>query len=78
MDDFQKGGLGGASSPQSKYDWRKSSWSFSEGNCIEVAACEGVFVRDSKAVANGGLHLKVSATSWKSFIRSIKDADTDI
>jgi Domain of unknown function (DUF397) len=61
------------------YDWRKSSRSFSEGNCIEVAyAADGVFVRDSKAVADRGPHLKVSATTWKSFIKSVKEGRTDL
>ena len=78
MDDLQKEGRRGASSPQSNCDWRKSSRSFAEGNCVEVAcAGERVFVRDSKAVAYGDPHLKVSAKTWESFVKSIKGSETD-
>jgi hypothetical protein len=77
MDEFQKEECGGVSSPQSNRDWHKSSRSFNEANCVEVAcAGEHVFVRDSKAVAVGGPHLKFSPTTWGSFINSIKDGGT--
>ena len=54
-------------------NWHKSSWSHSDGNCIEVA-CSGqqVFVRDSKAVADDGPHLTFSATAWQSFLENMK------
>jgi hypothetical protein len=85
MDDTH-GGREGASSPQDSFAWRKSSRSFNEANCVEVA-CVGdhvfvrddhVFVRDSKAVAGGGPCLKLSATAWESLIKSIKDGDTGL
>lgn len=78
MDETQ-GGCGGASSPPDSFGWHKSSWSFHEANCVEVA-CVGdhVFVRDSKAVADGGPYLKLSATAWEPFIKSIKDGDTGL
>ena len=80
MDEFQEEGRGGASLPQGSFSWRKSSRSFHEANCVEVAvACAGelVFVRDSKAVADGGgPYLKFSATAWEPFIKSIKDGET--
>lgn len=77
MDDFQKEGHEGASSPQGNCDWRKSSWSFTEGNCVEVAYTgQHVLVRDSKAVIDDGPHLSFSTTSWESFINCIKDSKT--
>jgi hypothetical protein len=78
MDESQ-GVRGGASSPRDSFGWRKSSWSFHEANCVEVA-CVGdhVFVRDSKAVADGGPYLELSATAWEPFIKSIKDGDTGL
>jgi hypothetical protein len=85
MDETQ-GGREGASSPQDSFAWRKSSRSFHEANCVEVA-CAGdhvfvrddhVFVRDSKAVADGGPYLKLSTTAWEPFIKSIKDGDTGL
>lgn len=62
---------------QSSFAWRKSSRSFNEANCVEVA-CTGeyVLVRDSKAVADGGPYLKFSATTaWEPFVKSIKDGE---
>ena len=78
MDETQ-GGREGASSPQDSFAWRKSSRSFHEANCVEVA-CVGdhVFVRDSKAVADGGPYLKLSTTAWEPFIKSIKDGETGL
>jgi hypothetical protein len=77
MNIFQKEGHEGASSPQSNCDWHKSSRSYTEGNCVEVAyTCGHVLVRDSKAVIDGGPHLQFSTTSWESFINSIKVGKT--
>ena len=80
MDEFQTEERGGASSPQSNCGWRKASRSYNEANCVEVKlADDHVFVRDSKAALNGGgPHLRFSATTWQSFIKSIKDGEMDL
>jgi Domain of unknown function (DUF397) len=49
-------------------DWRASSQSFSNGNCIEVAS--GVRVRDSKD--RRGPILTFSAAAWWRFISDSK------
>lgn len=49
-------------------DWRASSLSFSNGNCIEVAT--GVSVRDSKD--RQGLILTFSVDAWRRFISATK------
>lgn len=44
--------------------WRKSSYSASGDNCVEVGRSVGI--RDSKAPAT---HLPVSADAWSAFLR---------
>ena len=52
----------------SQCEWRKSSWSGSESNCVEVAL-DGALtaVRDSKNPAGPTLAFPVS--SWSAFLR---------
>ena len=51
--------------------WRKSSYSGSGNNCVEVASmAAAVAVRDSKDPDGG--HLIFGAGDWEAFIGSIK------
>ncbi|WP_234365090.1 DUF397 domain-containing protein [Streptomyces sp. RTd22] len=52
-------------------DWRKSSYSGSQGDdCVEVAVTEqAVHVRDSKDVARP--HFAVTPDSWTRFVRFV-------
>lgn len=51
----------------SRAAWRTSSYSSSQGNCVEVAmAPEAVAVRDSKNTA--GPVLAFPATAWHTFL----------
>ena len=47
--------------------WRKSSYSSTADNCVEVG--HGVGVRDSKAPVT---HLPMSAGSWSAFLAAVK------
>ncbi|MEV6243711.1 DUF397 domain-containing protein [Lentzea sp. NPDC051838] len=47
--------------------WRKSSYSSTADNCVEVG--RGVGVRDSKAPST---HVPVSADSWSAFLATVK------
>jgi hypothetical protein len=51
--------------------WRTSSYSLSNGECIEVGRMRGkIGVRDSKNPA--GPALSYSSKAWRSFLRPIK------
>jgi hypothetical protein len=49
--------------------WRKSSYSGTSSDCVEVG--RGVGIRDSKAPAT---HLPLSAKSWSAFLADVKAA----
>ncbi|RKT83727.1 protein of unknown function [Saccharopolyspora antimicrobica] len=52
-------------------NWRKSSYSGEEGNCVEVgASSEAVGVRDTKDRDGGTLMFPTAA--WGGFLRSLK------
>jgi Domain of unknown function (DUF397) len=46
--------------------WRKSSYSGSSGDCVEIG--HGVGIRDSKAPTT---HLPVSADAWSAFLKDL-------
>jgi hypothetical protein len=57
--------------PEAPAGWRKSSYSGSGNNCVEVAQAGGISaVRDSKNP--GGGHLTFGAEAWEAFITDIK------
>lgn len=52
--------------------WRKSSYSTSTGNCVEVApAVDGVILRHSKRPASGTIAF--SPPAWVTFLRDARD-----
>lgn len=51
--------------------WRKSSYSGTNGNCVEVgAATSTVLVRDTKD--RDGVSLEISPAAWRHFTTSVK------
>lgn len=53
--------------------WRKSSWSGTQGECVEVALTDDcAHVRDSKDREGGTLRMPMAA--WEAFINAIKVA----
>jgi Domain of unknown function (DUF397) len=54
-----------------RYDWRKSSYSGGQGNCVEVAPLrDGVAVRDSKDPQ--GPALRFPGDAWRAFVGAVK------
>jgi hypothetical protein len=53
------------------YDWRKSSYTSGQGNCVEVADMpDSHAVRDSKDPE--GPILRFSEDSWRAFLGAVK------
>ncbi|MFD0851163.1 DUF397 domain-containing protein [Actinomadura adrarensis] len=60
-------------------NWRKSSHSGTQGDCVEVAVLSeraGIGLRDSKNTELG--HLTVPAEALKGLLRRIKAGDLDV
>ncbi|HLX51782.1 MAG TPA: DUF397 domain-containing protein [Streptosporangiaceae bacterium] len=53
------------------FNWRKSSYSAGQGNCVEVThnSTGAIAIRDSK---NPGGHLVLSRGEWQTFTEQIK------
>jgi hypothetical protein len=50
--------------------WRKSSYSSSEGQCVEIALAPAqARVRDTKARQSG--HIEVGTSAWSAFLAEI-------
>ena len=50
--------------------WRKSSFSGSQANCVEVAARDRVLVRDTKN--KSGAVLRFTPAAWRRFANEVK------
>jgi hypothetical protein len=50
--------------------WRKSSFSGSEANCVEVAARDRVLVRDTKN--RSGAVLRFTPAAWRRFADQVR------
>ena len=55
--------------------WVKSSFSFANGNCVEVASLYGraVGIRDSKDA--DGLVLRFTPDEWQAFLGDVRDGE---
>jgi hypothetical protein len=53
-------------------NWRKSSYSFSNGNCAEVA-CDGAAVGVRDSMDPDGPVLAFAPAAWAGFVARLKD-----
>jgi hypothetical protein len=59
------------------FNWRKSSYTTGQGNCVEAASPRGVVaVRDSKDP--DGPSLVIPPADWRSFTRAVKAGRHDM
>jgi hypothetical protein len=75
MDRLTPGGRPGRAGSDSY--WVKSSLSFSNGNCVEVASLRGgeIGVRDSKDSA--GPVLRFTSDEWDAFVGGVRNGEFD-
>ncbi len=63
--------------PEADSSWVKSSLSFSNGDCVEVASLSGggIGVRDSKDTE--GPILRFTPDEWRAFIGGVRNGEFD-
>jgi hypothetical protein len=63
--------------PNSELNWVKSSLSFSNGNCVEVASLAdgGVGVRNSRDA--GGSVMAFTPDEWHAFLGGVRNGEFD-
>jgi hypothetical protein len=68
---------GGPEEPGSGLSWTKSSLSFANGNCVEVASLPGhkIGIRDSKDAE--GPVLRFTPDEWNAFLGGVRNGEFD-
>ena len=56
-------------------EWRKSTYSVENGNCVEVASAGAVMIRDTHD--SDGVTLTVPARAWRAFTTEIRASSTE-
>jgi hypothetical protein len=58
-------------------EWRKSSYSWANGDCVEVSSRSGGFVRVRDTRNPGGAMLAFGQTQWDAFVGGIRSGGDD-
>jgi hypothetical protein len=63
--------------PASELSWIKSSFSYANGNCVEVASLPGghIGIRDSKD--SEGAILRFTSDEWQAFLGGVRNGEFD-
>ena len=74
---FKRGARTCGSSRESEAGWRKASWSWANGDCVEVGQLTGgvVAVRDSGC--RRGPVLEFDTHKWKAFVGGVRNGEFD-
>jgi hypothetical protein len=65
------------SAAASGQDWRKSSRSMTNGNCVEVAGLAGEFIGVRDSVNPGGTVLGFTRGGWDAFVGDVRNDNFD-
>ena len=56
-------------------EWRKSTYSVENGNCVEVASAGAVMIRDTQD--SDGVTLTLPARAWRAFTAQLRAGSTE-
>jgi len=64
---------------RSELDWAKSSLSYANGSCVEIAGLSGdlIYVRDSKNKNARGAILSFTPAEWDAFVGGVRNGEFD-
>jgi hypothetical protein len=65
------------SSPDPAQNWRKSSRSMTNGNCVEVTGLVGQFVGVRDSMNPKGAVLGFTQAEWDAFVGGVRDGEFD-
>lgn len=57
----------------SPLDWRKSSFSWANGDCVEVAGRPGGFIRVRDSMNPNGRVLAFGRAQWDAFVQDVRN-----
>jgi predicted secreted Zn-dependent protease len=62
---------------ESVLNWKKSSWSYANGNCVQVAGLSDSVIRIRSSRDVNGPVLTFTAAKWDAFIAGVRNGEFD-